>query len=75
MASYTGFKGLLKEALGEYAELGFELRELSTELIELYYLNRKVGRYTRAVTFARLRLECQTFLDHVKVWGGDAYKK
>jgi len=63
MATYTGKQSLLKEALGIYSELGFELVEPDDHLLELWFKDKRIAVYNQTkATFEIIREGCKNFL-------------
>ena len=63
MATYTGKQSMLKEALGIYSELGFELIEPDDHLLELWFKDKRIAIYNQAkVTIEIIREGCKNFI-------------
>ena len=66
MANYTGKQNLLAEALGEFKNDGFELREPDDHIALLFFKDKLINTYYQStLTIPFLREECRAFLEGV----------
>jgi len=57
-------------ALGDYAGLGFSLKEPDDDILELSHLNKVIARFNQdKVTQSVIRECCQNYLDNVVTKG------
>jgi len=67
MATYTGKKGLLDAALGEFKDIGFELQEPDDHIALLYFKDKIINTYYQStLTIPLLRGECLKFLKELE---------
>ncbi len=58
--------------LGDYAGLGFSLKEPDDDILELSHLNKVIARFNQdKVTQSVIRECCQNYLDNVVTKEGD----
>ena len=62
MAKYTGKQSVLDEALGEYADCGFQLVEPDDHFTELWFKDKKIAIYNQTMaTFEIIQEGCKNY--------------
>jgi len=66
MAQYTGRKSVFDEALGEYADCGFQLIEPDDHVLLLYFKDKQIAIYNQTkATIPVIRDGCKNYLDNI----------
>ena len=66
MATYTGKQSVNDEALGEYAQYGFQLVEPDDHLLELWFKDKRIAVYNQTkATFDIIREGCKNYLESI----------
>jgi len=64
MPSYVNLQSILNAALGEYQAKGFRLMEPGDHILELYYQDALVGRFSQGgATILAIHEACQEHLE------------
>ena len=66
MAEYKGYQSIRDAALGEYADMGFSIKEPDDHFTELYFKDKKIATYYQtALTIPVLHEGCRNFLKNI----------
>ncbi len=65
MPQYLGKQSVMDEALGEYRDLGFSIKEPDAHTIEVYFKDKRIAVYFQMkVTIETLRAGCKNYVDN-----------
>lgn len=66
MATYTGKQSVLDEALGQFKDYGFRLKEPDDHVTLLYFKDKRIAVYNRnQLTIQILRQDCHNYLANI----------
>ncbi len=69
MAKFTGKNSLLKAALGEYADYGFQLIEPDDHTLELWFKDKRIAAYNSTkVTIQIIQEGCRNYMAAIARW-------